>query len=74
MQDNVVRNDEIVFLPRVEQCRDCGEYFLLSPGERKFYLDHQLSEPSRCKDCRSRRKAKAASGSIDKGGGSDGKH
>ena len=46
-------------LPKVITCRECGEPFVLSPGERQFYIDRKLKEPSRCADCRARRRAKA---------------
>jgi hypothetical protein len=45
--------------PRVIICRECGEPFVLSPGERQFYIDRKLKEPSRCADCRARRRAEA---------------
>lgn len=46
-------------LPKVVVCRECGEPFVLSPGERQFYIDHKLKEPSRCGECRTRRRTEA---------------
>ena len=43
-------------LPKVVVCRDCSEPFVLSPGERQFYIDHKLKEPLRCDRCRARRR------------------
>jgi hypothetical protein len=51
------RNDNIELLPRVVACVDCGEPFVISSGERAFYLKKYLNEPVRCSACRKRRKA-----------------
>ena len=37
-------------------CKDCGKDFALSVGEQKFYEEKGLSHPTRCKDCRLKRK------------------
>jgi len=37
-------------------CRDCGNNFTFTEGEQEFYASKDLSEPQRCKDCRSARK------------------
>jgi hypothetical protein len=37
-------------------CRDCGEEFYLTAGQRGFFEAKRLSIPSRCVDCRRRRK------------------
>jgi len=50
------RTESVNLLPRVVNCIDCGEPFIVSPGERRFYLEHQLKEPLRCFDCRQKRK------------------
>jgi hypothetical protein len=47
-------NDEVI------QCKDCGEYFILSKSHREYYLGKGLSIPKRCSSCRlSRREQKA---------------
>jgi len=38
-------------------CADCGEKFVFSVGEQRFYLSKGLSVPKRCKACRRTRKA-----------------
>jgi hypothetical protein len=45
--------------PKVVICRECQEPFVLSPGERKFYLERKMKDPQRCGDCRARRRAEA---------------
>jgi len=50
------RTVNINLLPRVVDCIECGEPFVISAGERQFYLDHCLKEPLRCLDCRQKRK------------------
>ena len=37
-------------------CCDCGETFLFTGGEQKYYEDRKLSEPKRCPVCRQKRK------------------
>jgi hypothetical protein len=51
------RNDNIELLPRVVDCVDCGEPFIISSGERAFYLKKYIKEPVRFSACRKRRKA-----------------
>src|SRR5262245_17265624 len=54
-------------------CVDCGEEFLFTAGEQAFYRERGLTnEPTRCKNCREKRKAGRAmtSGAGGGGGGS----
>lgn len=37
-------------------CCDCGETFLFTGGEQKYYEERKLSEPKRCSACRQKRK------------------
>lgn len=37
-------------------CCDCGESFLFTGGEQKYYEERKLSEPKRCPVCRAKRK------------------
>jgi CxxC-x17-CxxC domain-containing protein len=47
-------------------CRDCGQAFVFTSGEQEFFASRGFTnEPSRCRDCRSARKA-------DRGGGGGG--
>ncbi len=47
-------------------CRDCGQAFTFTSGEQEFYASRGFSQPSRCADCRTARKAQRDGG----GGGS----
>lgn len=39
-------------------CKDCGQEFVFTAGEQEFYAEKGFqNEPTRCKDCRSQRKA-----------------
>ena len=39
-------------------CKDCGNDFVFSAGEQEFYAEKGFqNEPTRCRDCRSQRKA-----------------
>jgi hypothetical protein len=38
-------------------CKDCGNPFMMNYREVKFYEEHQLHIPKRCKSCRAKRKA-----------------
>ena len=37
-------------------CCDCGETFLFTGGEQKYYEERKLYEPKRCSGCRKKRK------------------
>lgn len=37
-------------------CRDCGQSFVWTAGEQEFYQTKGLSAPTRCRDCRAKRK------------------
>src|SRR5215831_19979467 len=53
-------------------CVDCGEEFLFTAGEQSFYRERGLTnEPTRCKNCREKRKAgrATAGGTSSMGGG-----
>jgi len=52
-------------------CVDCGEEFLFTAGEQAFYRERGLTnEPTRCKNCREKRKAgRAMAGGASGGGG-----
>src|SRR5215813_9325823 len=54
-------------------CVDCGEEFLFTAGEQAFYRERGLTnEPTRCKNCREKRKATRGSGGGSMGGGGGG--
>lgn len=51
-------------------CKDCGEEFVFTVGEQEFYAEKGFAnEPSRCKGCRSARKAGGDNGRRGGGGG-----
>ena len=52
-------------------CVDCGEEFLFTAGEQAFYRERGLTnEPTRCKNCREKRKAgRSMTGGAGGGGG-----
>jgi hypothetical protein len=60
------RNNNIELLPRVVECVDCGEPFVISSGERAFYLKKYLKEPVRCSAWWKRRKAAKTATSVHK--------
>ena len=42
-------------------CKDCGQEFLFTVGEQKFYEEKGLTnQPVRCKECRAKKKAAMA--------------
>jgi CxxC-x17-CxxC domain-containing protein len=50
-------------------CRDCGATFLFTVGEQEFYASKGFShEPTRCRECRAKRRASSDTGYS--GGGS----
>jgi CxxC-x17-CxxC domain-containing protein len=49
-------------------CRDCGSAFLFTVGEQEFYASKGfVHEPTRCRECRSKRRANAEG--VYSGGG-----
>lgn len=38
------------------QCKDCGNDFTFTGGERAFYEKNGFSQPKRCPDCRKKKK------------------
>jgi CxxC-x17-CxxC domain-containing protein len=45
-------------------CRDCGQAFTFTSGEQDFYASRGFSEPTRCPECRSARRAERERGSY----------
>lgn len=39
-------------------CKECGEKFILTVDDQKFYAEKGFKEPKRCKNCRRLRRAK----------------
>jgi hypothetical protein len=40
----------------ISVCKDCGELYIIYEGEQKFFKQHHLHFPKRCRCCRSKRK------------------
>lgn len=40
------------------KCQDCGQEFIFSSNEQKFYEEKGFVPPKRCKKCRNARKYK----------------
>lgn len=40
----------------VLECIDCGNSFVFSAGQQKFFKQHRLQQPKRCETCRERKK------------------
>lgn len=40
------------------QCRDCGNDFVFTAGEQKFFKEKGFTEPVRCPKCRRAKKAR----------------
>lgn len=40
------------------KCQDCGETFIFTENEQRFYEERGFLPPKRCKECRQARKAK----------------
>lgn len=59
-------SDEVI------ECVECGRTFIWSYGEQRFYKEHGLSPPKRCKACRSRRRQERGSGMRGFAGSSQG--
>lgn len=47
---------KVQYLSDVVKCKDCGEVFLLSTGEKAFFSRRGLEPPKRCKTCRAIRR------------------
>lgn len=43
---------------QVIKCQDCGEEFIFSENDQKFYQEKGFQPPKRCKNCRNIRKDK----------------
>lgn len=52
-----------MYVDETLQCRDCGAEFVFTAGEQEFYAQRGFqNKPTRCKDCRSARKAQSGDG------------
>jgi CxxC-x17-CxxC domain-containing protein len=52
----------VEFKDRIITCIECGEEFVFSAGEQKFFaLKNLVNDPRRCKNCKVQRNANGAS-------------
>jgi len=42
----------VVFTEKRLTCADCGQEFIFTEGEQRYFWSKGLSEPKRCKPCR----------------------
>lgn len=57
----LVKSEAPVSSAKIKQkCKDCGAPFTLSVREQRFYKNHNLCNPKRCKQCREKRKLRAS--------------
>lgn len=40
------------FKDRETTCSDCGQKFIFTEGEQRFFWSKGMTEPKRCKSCR----------------------
>jgi len=50
-------------------CRDCQQEFTFTEGEQQFFSQRGFTEPTRCPDCRRKRKMERDQDAGDYGGG-----
>lgn len=50
-------------------CRDCNGQFVFTEGEQSFFQEKGFTPPTRCAECRKRRKAEKMSSGFSGGGG-----
>jgi hypothetical protein len=48
-------------------CVDCGDYFVFTEGEQRFFASKGLVEPKRCPGCREKRKLTLAPQEVRNG-------
>ena len=46
----------------VKICRDCKSEFIISEGEQRFFEYRNLTLPTRCKQCRAKKKCREERG------------
>lgn len=58
---NKILNDKY---RRLLTCQDCHQPFEFSYGEQQYYKERSLGDPTRCKDCREKRRTAPRSGTL----------
>ena len=47
-----VRTTKVIFADKPLTCADCGQGFIFTEGEQRYFWSKGLAEPKRCKPCR----------------------
>lgn len=56
-----------MYQDKVLVCKECGREFVFTAGEQEFYAEKGFqNEPTRCKECRAKRKAERSEGGGEK--------
>ncbi len=45
-------NVDVTFMDKTLTCADCGQDFIYTEGEQRYFWSKGLAEPKRCKPCR----------------------
>jgi hypothetical protein len=57
--DNDTDNDDLLLV-----CKDCGNDFTFTAGERRFFTERSLTLPKRCPACRAYRRQEREAGTL----------
>ena len=56
-----------MFTDKTLICKECGREFVFTAGEQEFYAEKGFrNEPTRCKECRAKRKAQKNAGGTSR--------
>ena len=66
-EDDFCERGSIIMPDKTLVCNDCNTQFTFTEGEQEFFSTKGFTPPTRCADCRARRKAEKMAGD---GGGS----
>lgn len=54
-----------MYTDKILICKECGQEFVFTAGEQEFYAEKGFqNEPSRCKQCRAKRKVQRNEGGM----------
>lgn len=56
-----------MYTDKILICKECGREFVFTAGEQEFYAEKGFqNEPTRCRDCRIKRKTQTSSGGTQR--------
>jgi len=55
----------IEFQDKALVCKDCAKEFIFTAGEQEFFVAKKFHTPTRCKECRTKRKNTKTGSSIN---------